>query len=53
MVGTAKSDHLKGEGLSPKVGLVPKSDGQVDLLEGFGLLPKYDPMEWCPGRSDT
>jgi hypothetical protein len=53
MDGFVESNHLEGEGLSTKVGLVPKSDGQVNLPEGFGLLPWHDTVEGHPGRSDT
>jgi hypothetical protein len=53
VVGFVETDHLKGEGLSPEVGLIPKGDRQVDLSEGFGLFPQHDTMERGPGRSDA
>jgi hypothetical protein len=46
-------DHLKGKGHSPKVGLIPKGDRQVDLLEGFGLFPQHDAVERRFGWPDT
>jgi hypothetical protein len=39
VVGSVETNHLKGEGLSPEVGLIPKGDGQVDLPEWFDLFP--------------
>jgi hypothetical protein len=40
-----ETDHLEGKGLNPKVGLIPKGDRQVDLLEGFDLFTWHDAME--------
>jgi hypothetical protein len=46
-------DHLNGEGLCPKVGWVPKGDGQVSLPKRLGLLPQHDAVERCPSRPDA
>jgi hypothetical protein len=39
VVGSMESDHLKGESFPPVVGWGSKSDGQVNLPEGFGMFP--------------
>jgi hypothetical protein len=46
-------DHLEGEGLNPKVGLIPEGDRYVDLPKRFSLFPWHNTVERCPGRSDT
>ena len=42
-------NHLKGEGLSPIIELIPEGYGQIDLPEWHGLLPGHDAMERCSG----
>ena len=37
--------HVKGEDFSPVIRPIPKSDGQIDLLEWYGLFARYDAME--------
>jgi hypothetical protein len=46
-------DHLEGESFSSKVGLIPKSDRQVNLSEGFSLLPWDNAMERHPSWLDV
>jgi hypothetical protein len=48
-----ETNHLEGEGFSPKVRLIPKGDGQVDLTERFGLFPQHDDMERRSSQSDA
>ena len=49
MESSGEPYHVKGEGFSPVIGPIPKSDGQIDLPEWYGLFARYDAME---GRSD-
>jgi hypothetical protein len=53
MVGSVESDHLKGEGLHPKVGWIPKGDRQVDLPKWLGLLPRHDAVERRSNQPDA
>ena len=45
MEGSREPYHVKGEGLSPVVGLIPKSDGQINLPQRHGLFARHDAME--------
>jgi hypothetical protein len=47
VVGSTEPNHLEGEGFLPKVGRIPKSNKQVNLPKGQGLLPLYDAVERC------
>jgi hypothetical protein len=47
MVGSSEPDHLKGEGLPPKVGGSFEGDGQVNLPKGLSMIPWYDAVEQC------
>ena len=53
MVGPVEPDHLKGKGLHPIIGQIPKGDGHIDLPKWYGLLSRYDAVERHPGRSDA
>ena len=46
-------DHLKGNGLHPIIGWIPKGDGQIDLPKWHNLLSRHDAVERRPGRSDV
>ena len=39
--------YVEGEGLSPVIGPIPESDGQIDLSQCHGLPTRYDTMEGC------
>ena len=41
--------YVEGEGLSPVIGPIPESDGQIDLPQWYGLSARYNTME---GHSD-
>ena len=45
MEGSWESYHVKGEGLSPVVGLIPESDGQINLPQRHALFARHDAME--------
>ena len=45
--------HVKGEGLSPIVGLIPESDGQIDLPQRHSLFARHDAMERCSDRAEV
>ena len=49
MESSGEPYHVKGEDFSPVIRPIPKSDGQIDLPEWYGLFATYDAME---GRSD-
>ena len=53
MEGSRESNHLEGERLSPVIELTPKGNGQIDLPEWHGLLPKHDAMERCSGWAEA
>ena len=53
MVDRGELDYLKGEGLSPIVGWIPKGDGQIDLPKWHDLLFRHDAVERRIGRSDV
>ena len=46
-------DHLKGEGLHPIIGWIPKGDGQINLPKWHDLLSRYDVVERRLGRLDA
>jgi hypothetical protein len=48
-----ESDQFKGEGLSPIVGWILEGDGQIDLPERYGLLPRHDVVERRSSRSNA
>ena len=39
--------YVEGEGLSPVIGPIPESDGQIDLPQWHGLPTRHDAMERC------
>ena len=49
MEGSEEPNHLQGEGFSPIIELISEGNGQIDLLEWHGLLPRHDAMERCSG----
>ena len=51
--GSGEPNHLKGEGLSPIIGPIPKSDGQIDLPQWHGLPTRYDAMERCSDGTEV
>ena len=53
MVGPVEPDHLKGKGLYPIIGWIPKGDGQIDLPKWHGLLSRHDVMERHSSESDA
>ena len=53
MVGTVEPDHLKGKGLYPIIGRIPKGDRQIDLPKWHGLLSRHDAVERHLGRLDA
>ena len=46
-------NHLEGEGFSPVIELIPKGNGQINLLEWHGLLPRHDAVERCLGGAEA
>ena len=53
MEGSREPNHLEGESLSPVIELIPKGDGQIDLPEWHGLLPRHDAMKKCSGWAEA
>ena len=53
MEGSGEPNLLEGESLSPVIELIPKGDGQIDLPEWHGLLPRHDAMERCSGWAEA
>ena len=49
MESSGEPYHVKGEGFSPVIRPIPKSDGQIDLPQWHGLPTRHDAME---GRSN-
>ena len=45
MESSREPHHIKGESLSPVIGLIPESDGQIDLSQWHGLFSRHDTME--------
>ena len=45
MEGSRESHHVEGEGLGLVIGLIPESDGQIDLSQWHGLFARHDAME--------
>ena len=45
--------YVEGEGLSPVIGPIPESDGQIDLPEWHGLLSRHDAVERRPDHPDA
>ena len=45
MEGFEESNHLKGEGLSPIIELIPKGNGQINLPKWQGLLPRHNDVK--------
>jgi hypothetical protein len=46
VVWSGEVDHLEGERLNAVVARVSKSNGQIDLPEGNGLLAQNHSVEW-------
>ena len=46
-------NHLEGEGFSPVIELIPKGNGQIDLPEWHGLLPRHDAVERRSGWAEV
>jgi hypothetical protein len=46
VVWSGEVDHLEGERLNAVVSRVSKSNGQIDLPEGNGLLAQNHSVEW-------
>ena len=53
VIGPVEPDHLKGKGLRPIIGRIPKGDGQINLPKWHGLLSRHDAMERCSDQSDA
>ena len=53
MVGSVEPNHLKGKGLHPVIGRIPKGDGQIDLPKWHGLFSYHNAVESCLGRPDA
>ena len=53
MESSEEPNHLKGEGLSPIIELIPKGNGQIDLPKWHGLLPRHNAMERCSGWGEA
>ena len=53
MEGSQESHHVEGEGLSPIVGLILESDGQIDLPQWHGLPTRHDAMERCSDGTEV
>ena len=55
MESSREPNHLKGEGFSPIIELIPEGNGQIDLSEWHGLLSGDDAVErrsdWAEVRS--
>ena len=53
MESSGEPYHVESKGLSPVIGLITESDGQIDLPEWHSLLSRHDAVERHPGRSDV
>ena len=53
MEGSGEPHHIEGEGLSPVIGLIPKSDGPIDLSQRHGLFARHDAMERRSDRAEV
>ena len=53
MESSREPHYIEGEGLSPIIGPIPESDGQIDLPQWHGLPTRYDAMERCLDQSDA
>ena len=50
---SGEPNHLEGGGLSPVIELIPKGNGQIDLPEWHGLLPKHDTVKRHSGWAEA
>jgi len=46
VVGSWEPDHVECEDLPPEVVGGPEADGQIDLPEGMGAMPRHHSVEW-------
>ena len=53
MEGSGEPNHLKGEGFHPIIELIPEGNGQIDLSEWHGLLPRHDAVKRCLGWAEA
>ena len=53
MKSRRKPHYVEGEGLSPIIGPIPKSDGQIDLPQWYGLSARHDDMERCSDGTEV
>ena len=53
MEGSEEPYYVEGEGLSPVIGLIPKSDRQIDLSQRHGLFARHDSVERCSDGAEV